>query len=83
MKIEVVRLKKSEVEDFVADKKSMGYIQTVNYAGEIVLIQRRVGKLINHVLIFLLTFWSFGLFNFLYLVYAFFIAPNRIIIRNK
>lgn len=49
----------------------------------VVMVKRNYGTLGGHVLVFLLTFWTFGLGNVLYAAYKYFKDADRKVLREE
>ena len=83
MKI-VKRVKKSEFELEVEDKMTEGYKLDSKTNSSAILVKRGFGKAMWHILIFFLTiWWTFGLGNLLYFLYAYFVHKDEVTIKIK
>jgi len=80
----VKRVTKKEFESEVEDKQTEGY-KIVSKTGTVCVLEKRnLGKALWHILILILTIWfTFGIGNILYLLYAYFVNVDKIEIKTK
>lgn len=67
----------------VDDAKIEGWRIDERHGDRVVMVKHRYGSLGAHILIFLLTFWTFGFGNLLYAAYVYFLKPEKRVIRAE
>ena len=79
---EVKRVTKKEYENYVEDRVAEGYKLQSKTEREANLVKRNLGKGLWHFIIALLTiWWTFGLGNLVYLLFAYFCRKDEISVK--
>ena len=80
---EIKRVAKKEFENEVEDKVATGF-KVVSKTDEVAVLEKRnFGKAVWHILILILTFWTWGLGNIVYLLFSYFARVDRVTIKIK
>lgn len=70
-----------ELQRKIEDAQIEGWTLSQEQTERAVLVRRKYGSLSAHVLIFLLTFWTFGLGNLIYMAYKYFVDYEKKVVR--
>jgi hypothetical protein len=75
-------VKSDEFQKMVEDEQTEGWDIYENGDERVVMINRKYGTLGGHVLVFILTFFTFGLGNVVYAAYKYFADADKKVIRD-
>jgi len=80
----VKRVEKDEFENAIEDKETEGYKVASKTDRQAKLVKRSLGKALWHILIFFITVWfTFGIGNLLYFLFAYFVQTDECVIKIK